>query len=366
MAKDVSISHVQSTPGGMEHNVFAPIQETDVCPGSSSMEKNASISKTNVLEEQGGTENRVLLSIVTVPMVSTWREPNANHSHKDASHPQSGMAADASPTESVHTEQSRKTQVVNHTLHAQMAKVGIQVYSNALALREQDGTAKNALCVREDKSGMLSMVVLVQKDISWLGQDARNPQHRCVNWSPTPIGTHPDNCVFVRLDSRLWDISVCAKVFHSTVIVTVALTDPTQNTSMESADAIKDTLSLEVNVYQIQMMEITSPATVMSEHSLTPNRRNAYRVQMDAWSAEIATHARDAHPISTWTFPLNSVWKDAVMEKDIFWNVTMETTPTVTDVRHPARSRMDTLAEEGLPHLQTTVLFTIPHKSLSS
>lgn len=113
-------------------------------------------------------------------------------------------------------------------------------------------------------------------------------------------------------------------------------------------------------------MEITKPLIAVSVLSLTPSKRSVCHAPMDAWNAETATHAQDALPTSTWTSLHNFVLKNAVMEKGMSSNVTMEITLMATDARDHAKSKMATPAEEDLPHHLITASFTTPQKSHST
>lgn len=108
-----------------------------------------------------------------------------------------------------------------------------------------------------------------------------------------------DNYVFAMQDSQLLDINVYAKELHLIVIAIVVLIDPTPIITMEYADAMMDTLSLEHNAYQTKMMETILQVTATLEHSLTPNKRSVCHVPTAVLNAEIATHASDALLIST-------------------------------------------------------------------
>lgn len=179
MVKDVLIWPVLQTHGSTVLSVSVPIQEIDACHGNYLMVKNVYISKTNVPKEQNGTESHALLFLETVPMVSIPKNLNANHSHKDAFLPQFGMEINVFLMVPAHMELLLKTQVVNHTPHAQTAKVGIQAYFNVYAQKEQDGMEKSVLYVLVVRCGMHLMDALAPKATSWLDRDVRNPPQIC-------------------------------------------------------------------------------------------------------------------------------------------------------------------------------------------
>lgn len=181
MAKDVLILPALQTHGSTELSVFVQIQRIDVCHGNFSMVKNACTSRTHAPKEPDGMENHARQFQETVPTVSTLKVLNANHSHKGAFLQQFGTEADAFLMELAHMELSPKIRAANHILHAKMAKVGIQVYSNVSVQKEQDGTERNVSYVLEAKFGTPLTDAPALKDISWPDLDARNPRLICAD-----------------------------------------------------------------------------------------------------------------------------------------------------------------------------------------
>lgn len=181
MVKDVSIYHAHLTPGLMEPSVFVQIQKIDVCPGKFMMVKNVYTSMIHVPKVPNGMVKVVLLLAEIVRMDFINKETHVKPSLKDVFLLQFGTTTSVLLMEYAHMALSQMETVVNHTPHAQMVRLGTQVYSNALAQKVLDGTEKNVLFAQEVSSGTLSMVVLVPKDISWLGQGVKSLPLTCVN-----------------------------------------------------------------------------------------------------------------------------------------------------------------------------------------
>lgn len=79
--------------------------------------------------------------------------------------------------------------------------------------------------------------------------NAKSPAKEDANLFLTHTGMQPDSNACAIQDSQLSDISVYAREYKLIVSVTDAPTGLIQNTTSESVNATKDTLSSEPNVF---------------------------------------------------------------------------------------------------------------------
>lgn len=181
--------------------------------------------------------------------------------------------------------------VVNLTTDAKAAKIGMAICCSVSVRKERDGMEKSALSVEEIKSGIPMTAVHAHKAHSCPESGAKDQLNTCAESSPTPIGTNQRICASASPASQLSAISACARKEESYMRISAidVPTDPTPSSTMESANATKDTLSMERNACQTERTAPTLPATAMWDPTSTLSRRNVYLAPAVASPALTAT-----------------------------------------------------------------------------
>lgn len=166
----------------MVQSVFVPIQETDVYLGNSMMDRSAFTSRIHAQSEQDGMARCAPRLAETVPMDSTKKALNADHSLKDVFPQRPGTMANVWQREvNVHSALSQVEAAVNHRVDVKADRLGTVTCYNACVPEEQDGVEENVLSVQADKSGICTKDALVLRDSSWRAQDARDQSLECAN-----------------------------------------------------------------------------------------------------------------------------------------------------------------------------------------
>lgn len=209
------------------------------------------------------------------------------------------------------------------------------------------------------------MAALVLMATSWPEPVARNPLPICVRLFPTPSGIADVNSVCATPASQSLAINAFAREYHSRTSATDALTDPTPNSSTESASATQDTLSTEPSACPTSTTEPTQPPTAQWAPSSTLNKESACLVLMVVCPALTAIPALHATPTSSSARLILSATKSAVTERDTTKNVTTAIIIMATVALPRAKSKQATLAKVDPPFPLTTASSTIPPKSAS-
>lgn len=176
----------------------------------------------------------------------------------------------------------------------------------------------------------------------------------------------PNSNVYVIQDFQLSDISAYAKEYKLITSVTDAHIDLTQNISLASVNAIKDTLSSVLNVFQMSKTEGIHQASVELELSSILNKENVYLALMDVYHVLTVTVADNAVQISTSMQSPNSVLRNVVTERGMSCSAMMVTTMMETDVTGTAKLNLVTYAEGDLQTVSMFVFHSLLIESHSS
>lgn len=252
----------------------------------------------------------------------------------------------------------------SRTHHAPMEGSGTPNTPNVCALRILSGMARIVSPVEVGKFTLETWDAAAPMECSSMEASVSPFLSHNARLSITLNGTA--HSALVSLDIPFKECPASAQVFKLTDIVMSATPSLTPNGSMESVNALEDSMKISANACPyspIPILPANPHATWLP--ILTINKRDVWPARMDVCPVPPAIPARNADQSITITPPKDFALRYVVMENVSLWHVMMETTTMGTAALRIVRLSLDSTASVARPTLLMSALLSCPLQSSS-